>query len=149
MGQAIHRTEDPSLDVLPAGRASVSPARLLAGTGFAELLDQAKKRYDQVIIDSPPVLGLADSLQMAAVADQTVLTVGCDRSNSRALKESLRRLGTAKADVLGAILIKCEPDNLLDNSYYALSSSKRDDDEDAADYEDDDGAAGDTKMLIS
>jgi capsular exopolysaccharide synthesis family protein len=116
---AIRPTDSANLDILPAGYPSESPAQLLSGNRFAALLKKAKQHYDQVIIDSPPVLGLADTLQMAAVTDRTVLVVGCDRADRRTVRESTRRLAAARANVLGAVLVKFAPDKFFEKAFYS------------------------------
>jgi Mrp family chromosome partitioning ATPase len=57
-----------------------------------------------VILDSPPVLGLADAPLMSAIVEGVVLVVQSDRSRRGSLKASMRRLRTMHPNVLGAVL---------------------------------------------
>jgi capsular exopolysaccharide synthesis family protein len=66
----------PNLAVLPAGIDDAEPADLLASLRMRQLLDEASKAYDYVVIDSPPLLPhLADSRILAELADGVLLTV--------------------------------------------------------------------------
>ncbi|WP_051531652.1 GumC family protein [Sphingomonas sp. URHD0057] len=117
--QLVQHTDIENLDLLSAGRPKASPAQLLSGTRFRDLLQQARGRYDQVIIDTPPILGLADTLEMAAVTEQTILVVGCDRAHRRAVKESLKRLTAVRADILGSVLLKFAPRRTFERGLYS------------------------------
>ena len=70
----IRETDMPGLFVMPAVPKPPSPAELLSGAGFRALLTYLKEHYDQVIIDSPPVLGLADAPRLLG---------GCRRHDDR------------------------------------------------------------------
>ena len=81
----LQKTEDyPDLDVLTAGPASRRAADRL-GTALEKLLAEAKKDYDLIIVDAPPLLGFAEPLQMAAVVDGVVVIThgGPDEPQSR------------------------------------------------------------------
>ena len=119
---AVHTTEVENLSLLPAGQPTRSPAQLLSGIGFAALLTEARSRYDEVVIDSPPVLGLADTPQMAAAADRTIMVVGSDKAHRSAVQEALRRLYNARADLFGAILVKFTPEGPWGKGYYSYYS---------------------------
>jgi capsular exopolysaccharide synthesis family protein len=109
LDEVIQHTETERLDFISAGPQPPSPAELLSGTRFASLLTSLKSRYDQIVIDSPPVLGLADAPQMAAVVDGSVLVVEANRAHRGSVKAALRRLVGSRAQILGAILVKFDP----------------------------------------
>lgn len=106
LDDAIRPSDTEGLDIMPAGPQPPSPAELLSGRRFATLLDDLKRRYDHVIIDAPPVIGLADAPQMAAVADGTLIVVEANRAHRGAIKAALRRLHAARARIIGAVLSK-------------------------------------------
>ena len=83
---------------------------------MAQLLEAFAGKYDVVIIDSPPVLGLADAPMMAAIADGTVFVIEAERGRSGSLKAALRRLRSMEPHILGAVLAKFDPDR-SGNSY--------------------------------
>lgn len=101
--------EQDYLAVLPAGPIPPSPTELLSHARIEEVLREAAQNYDVVLVDSPPVLGLADSPLMAALVDGVIFVVEADRSRRGSLKTSLRRLRAMRAVMLGAVLTKFDP----------------------------------------
>ena len=106
----------PDLMVLPAGRASRRAADGLGKT-LKALLADASKDFDLVICDAPPLLGFAESLQIAALVDGVVIVALAGRTQRPALGSvvgSLRRLNT---NVMGVVLNEVRQD-LSDRYYY-------------------------------
>jgi capsular exopolysaccharide synthesis family protein len=66
---------DHNLTVIPAGVTPANPAELLGSTAMRRLLDQLRTRFDRVILDTPPVLPLADVAVLAPLVDGTLLVV--------------------------------------------------------------------------
>ena len=106
---AIHETDTPGLFVMPAGPKPPSPAQLLSGTSFRTLLAYLKDHYDHVIVDSPPVLGLADAPSIAAVVDGTLMVIEANRSRRAAITVAMRRLNAAHANIIGSVFVKFDP----------------------------------------
>lgn len=128
----IYPTETEGLFVMPAGPKPPSPADLLGGAAFRALLTYLKQEFDQIIIDSPPVLGLADAPRLASVADGTMVVMEANRSHRGAITAAMRRLATARAKIIGAVLVKFDPKKadvgttyMLD--YYSYGDSDEDD----------------------
>ena len=96
----------PNLDLITAGPLPADPTELLASPRIAQLLESLAASYDVVIVDSPPVLGLADAPMLAALADGTVLVIEADRARRGNLKSALRRLKALDPVLLGAVLTK-------------------------------------------
>ena len=74
-----------------------------------------------VVIDSPPVLGLADAPLMSALVGGVVFVVEADRSRHGSLRSALRRIGSMRAVMLGSVLTKFDPfkrNNRYYSSYY-------------------------------
>lgn len=100
----------PNLDLLPSGPIPPSPTELLTSPRMAALLDEFAGQYDVVLVDSPPVLGLADAPALAALADGVMFVVESERGRRGALKTALKRLRAVHAVLLGAVLTKFDPD---------------------------------------
>ena len=100
---------DHGFSVLAAGPLPPSPTELLSSPRMARLLEEAGEAYDAVVIDSPPVLGLADAPMLSAIADGTIFVVEADRGRSGQLKSALRRLRAMQPVLLGAVLTKFDP----------------------------------------
>ena len=103
---AVQPTAEPRLSVLPSGPIPPSPTELIASNRFRALIDQMAEKFDVVVIDSPPILGLADAPTMAALADGVVFVVEAGRSRRGALKAALRRLRAMRPNLLGGVLTK-------------------------------------------
>lgn len=98
-----------NLWVLPAGPVPPSPTELLATTQLEALLEDAARAFEVILIDSPPITGLADAPAIAVLADGVVLAIEAVRSQRGALKAALRRLQAMHPVLLGAVLTKFDP----------------------------------------
>lgn len=103
---AIVPSGEPNFSVLPSGPIPPSPTELLTAPRMAALLEELAGTYEVVVIDSPPVLGLADAPALAALVDGVVFVVEAQRGRRGALKTALRRLKAVDAMLLGAVLTK-------------------------------------------
>jgi capsular exopolysaccharide synthesis family protein len=101
---AVRHTGIENLDLLPAGVAARNPSELLNSPKFIEVLDQLIEKYDQVIIDSPPMLAVTDARIIAASADATVLVLRAGKSNRKLGELSIDGLFSVGAKVLGAVV---------------------------------------------
>ena len=91
-------------DVLFAGPLPPNPAELLAGVRMRALLDAALRRYDQVIIDGPPVMGIADGPLLGHVSEATLLVVRGSRTRVSEAQSSIKRLLSSRARLVGVLL---------------------------------------------
>jgi capsular exopolysaccharide synthesis family protein len=103
---AIMLTEILNLSLLPAGPATPNPATLLAGTAFRDLVRDMGERFDVIVIDGPPVLGLADAPLISSVCDATILIIEAGKTRRTLAATSISRLRVAGANVMGGILNK-------------------------------------------
>ena len=94
------------LSVITSGPIPPSPSELIASHRMQVLIDELAEKFDLVIIDSPPVLGLADAPLMAPLADGVIMVVEADRGRRGTLKAALRRLRAMRPQILGAVLTK-------------------------------------------
>jgi capsular exopolysaccharide synthesis family protein len=104
LADVVRQTEEPNLQVITSGPVPPSPTELLSSGRLTQLLRELSETYDVVILDSPPVLGLADAPLMSAIVDGVMLVVQSDRSRRGSLRASLRRLRAMQPNVLGAVL---------------------------------------------
>ena len=105
---AIQPSSEPRLSLLPSGPVPPSPTELIASNRFRVLIDQMAEKFDVVVIDSPPILGLADAPSMSAMVDGVVFVVEAGRSRRGSLKAALRRLRSMRPNLIGGVLIKFE-----------------------------------------
>jgi capsular exopolysaccharide synthesis family protein len=114
--EAIVRGELDNLYLLPSGPLPPSPAELLSSTRLPALLQALRREFDVVVIDSAPVLGLADSPGLSALADGVLMVIESNRGRGGQLKTAVRRLRMMKPTILGAVLTKFDP-TAAGNSY--------------------------------
>ena len=93
----------PNLRLLPSGPSSHRAADLI-GPRLGELLDEFCKHYDLVILDSPPLLGFAECLQMATAADGVVIVTRAGETNRRGVSAVVSTLTRLRANLLGVVL---------------------------------------------
>lgn len=94
------------LFLMSSGPIPPNPAELLHGARMVDLVSLGAKRFDYVIIDSPPLLGLADALILGDVAQATLLVVTANSTRRGAVEAALKRLSHSRSNVLGAVLTK-------------------------------------------
>jgi succinoglycan biosynthesis transport protein ExoP len=104
------------LDLIPSGPVPPNPTDLIASVRMHAVIEELASKYDVVIIDSPPILGLADAPLMGALTDGVIMVIEADRSRRGHLKASLRRLRAMRPNLLGAALTKYDTKK-LSNSY--------------------------------
>ena len=105
----------PGLWVLPAGMIPPNPAELLGSKRFDEYFATLAEHFDWVIIDSPPVLAVADASILANTASGVVFVVGADQTSRHAARAAIDQLHAVQAHVIGAVLNRVD---LERNPYY-------------------------------
>src|SRR5262249_4256352 len=93
----LQETDGSGLHFIASGPLPPNPAELLAGQNLARLLSSASENFDIIIIDAPPVLGLADAPLLASVAAGTLLVLGVGEARRGVVKVALKRLNFARA----------------------------------------------------
>lgn len=94
------------LFLMSSGPIPPNPAELLHGARMVDLASLGAQRFDYVIIDSPPLLGLADALILGDVAQATLLVVAANSTRQGAVEAALKRLRHSRANVVGAVMTK-------------------------------------------
>ncbi len=104
-----------NLDVIPCGEPPERPAELLESPALARMIEDLRARYDVVLIDTPPVLPVADPLLVARVVDGVVLVPRVGRTTRGQLVRTVSLLRRADARVMGIVLN--EVDERRDDGY--------------------------------
>lgn len=102
----VTATQYEKLWLLACGPVPPNPADLLASGRFRAIIREASNQFDVVIVDAPPVLGLADAPLIASVCEDVVLVVESGKTRTGAAQEAVNRLRTTGAAILGATLTK-------------------------------------------
>lgn len=108
--EVLQHTEISNLDFIPAGPVPINPAELIAGPALDQLIKQMTGTYDIVLVDSPPVLGLADAPTLASHVDTVLFIVQANHVHGRQARTALNRLKTVRASIVGAVLTKFDAD---------------------------------------
>ncbi len=98
----------PQLHVLQASSGDSDPLELLAGSAMSTLLDSIEDRYDLILVDTPPVLPVADALVLARLADVTLLAVRWESTPRAVAREAMRLLRTSGARSVTAVITQVE-----------------------------------------
>jgi len=101
----IYRLEGPNLWFLPSGRPPENPLELMQSGRLSKLMEQIAAWFDWIIIDSPPVLPLADTSVWARLADGILLVTREGTTKRRPLHSGLQALEQSK--LLGAVVNSC------------------------------------------
>ena len=94
------------VSAIPAGPLSPNPAELLTSDRLQELFALVPERFDIIIIDAPPVMGLADALILANRVSATVFVTAFAQSKKRQIQDAHRRLKQAHANLIGTVFTK-------------------------------------------
>jgi capsular exopolysaccharide synthesis family protein len=100
--------EIPNLTVVPAGPIPPNPAELLSSERMTEWLDHQRSRYDVVVLDTPPVLSVADGRILAAASDAVVMLVDPTISSRRLVKQARIALATVGTAIIGVVVNKAK-----------------------------------------
>ncbi len=112
---AVNRDVLPCLDVLTAGSIPPNPSELLASHNFSTLLDELKKEYDYIILDTPPIGVVADSLILKDMVAGFVVVVREKVTTHGDIEKILRNFRLADSKVLGFLKVGC---TATDRKYY-------------------------------
>ncbi|HTR55125.1 MAG TPA: polysaccharide biosynthesis tyrosine autokinase [Kofleriaceae bacterium] len=115
----IKETDIPNLYVLPCGPLPPNPAELLMTKRFETVLAELRRRFDRIILDSPP-LPYTDAVVLSTRADGVILVVRAGRTLREELKRSSRAFRDVGSKVIGVIVNEIDHRN-TDASYYYYS----------------------------
>ncbi|AMK26090.1 GumC family protein [Sphingobium sp. TKS] len=104
----VKATGERGLSVLTAGPIPPSPAELLSSDMFREIIARFLESYDHIIVDTPPVLGLADAPLIGRQVEGVIYVVESASTSRRAAQAALQRLEAVNAHLFGAIVNKVD-----------------------------------------
>jgi succinoglycan biosynthesis transport protein ExoP len=101
-------TAVPNLFTITSGPLPPNPAELVSSTKMVSLLSLAAERFDHVVIDGPPVLGLADAPLLGSIAEATLLVVESGGTRRDFARGAIKRLMGTRTRLLGGVLTKMQ-----------------------------------------
>ncbi|HEY5814614.1 MAG TPA: polysaccharide biosynthesis tyrosine autokinase, partial [Terrimicrobiaceae bacterium] len=124
LGNALKKTKQRNLILLPAGRRVSDPAELLDDQSFGLVIEQLLRDFDRVVIDSPPVNAVSDALLIAAFAQATCLVVRAGKTPKKAILRALHQLEMANANVTGLVFNRLPVGGRSADYYYYQYGSR-------------------------
>lgn len=119
INEVIQKVKDfENLEIITSGPIPPMPAELLASERMKTLISDLSKIYDYILIDTPPVLSVADATIMSSMVDGVVLVVAIGQTHINVIKTAQKSLEKVNANILGVILSKADNGKNANNYYY-------------------------------
>jgi polysaccharide biosynthesis transport protein len=109
--EAFQTTELDNLAVMTAGPLPPNAADLLASSRLHSLLSVGAQVFDLIVLDGPPVMGIADAPLLTSASSATVFLIAAGQTRKAAAVGALRRLQHAKGTIIGAVLCQYDAKN--------------------------------------
>lgn len=106
-----------NFDYILSGKIPPDPVELLGSLAFASMLDDLRERYDHIVIDAPPVLGLADVHLIASQSEALIFIIEANRSHRGRAKVALNRVRRFGVPIIGSVLTKAPSGNRFGYGY--------------------------------
>lgn len=100
----IYKTSMENLYLLPMGSIPPNPTELMSSNQMEELIKNLEKNYDYIIMDTPPINVVSDSLSLVKLADGVILVVREGKTSYANIESALSKYEFAKANILGFTL---------------------------------------------
>jgi len=117
----------PNMDVALCGYIPPNPTELLDSPNFRKIIANAKKKYDMIIIDSPPALHVADSTILAGASIPVVFVTRLFKTNRKLLASTVEKIKNVQGISVGVIANNVEKKASKQSSYYYGGSYYKDD----------------------
>jgi capsular exopolysaccharide synthesis family protein len=92
------------VDLLPSGTPAPNPAELLGSERMRQTLEELRTAYDYVVVDSPPVLPVADSVILGTMVDAVVLVIKGQATSKEMVRQAYSKLARLSVHVIGSVL---------------------------------------------
>lgn len=123
--QAINLPEDKQLGFLSAGVKIPNPTEAINSKRFANLIEEAKKQYNIVIIDCPPIMAASDALPISNLADGTLFVYSAKETNKYEARDATQILRRNRANLIGIVMTKV-PSYQTRHYYYDYNRDEKD-----------------------
>jgi capsular exopolysaccharide synthesis family protein len=104
VADVIRPTRIPHLFVIPAGPVPTNPAELLFSSRFTQAMAEVGERFTHIVVDSPPMMGVSDTLVLAPRVEGVILVVRQRHTGRDAAQRAVQMLGSVRARILGVVV---------------------------------------------
>jgi len=104
LNEVVQTSGVPNLEVIPCGPIPPNPSEIIGSQKMKLIMDELCKRYDRIIVDSPPITAVTDSTVLAKFVDGVMLVVHAGVTPKQIVKTGLEQIQGVEANVLGAVL---------------------------------------------
>nr|WP_213470491.1 polysaccharide biosynthesis tyrosine autokinase [Staphylococcus caprae] len=115
--KAIRSTRVPNLDLLTSGPIPPNPSELIDSDRFYEIYNELLRRYDFVLIDTPPVNTVTDAQVFLRYVKDAIIVIDAEKNNKYEVKKAKSLIEKADGKIIGAVLNKTPRDK--SSSYYS------------------------------
>lgn len=120
--EVIQRTENPNLDVIPRGPFVPGASEYLCREIFEKLINELRGKYDRIVLDAPPVLGLSETVATQRVADGVVLVVRAENTTMTDVDTTVEQLRRSDTEFFGFVLNRLDLSKPSNHYFYYYSS---------------------------
>ena len=117
---ALHRYNE-NLVILTSGKIPPNPSEMLSSKAMSNLLEELKKIFDYIILDTPPVQAVTDSQILSTKADGTILVIRAEKTKKDSVQNAIGLLKKVNANIIGTVLNGIESSR---NKYYYYYGDK-------------------------
>ena len=103
-GKQVNEEAEVKLHVMPSGKVPPNPSELLGSEQMGKILEKLAPRFDVIIIDTPPVNGLSDSMEIAEYISGIVLVARCNQTTEDSMDAAMKQVELSKMHLLGFVL---------------------------------------------
>lgn len=122
--KAIRSTRVKNLDLLTSGPIPPNPSELIASESFKKIFEHLQKKYDFILIDTPPIVSVTDAQVFLQYVPNCVLIIDAQKNNRSEVKKAKQLVEQADGHVIGAILNKTAQEKSSNYDYYYGENSK-------------------------
>ncbi|WP_375004623.1 CpsD/CapB family tyrosine-protein kinase [Bacillus velezensis] len=116
--EAVLPADEANLDILTSGPIPPNPAELLSTGAMKDLLSEAAAVYDKVILDTPPVLAVADTKILGSYTDGAIMVISSGKTDKEKAAKAKEALDYCPCKLLGAVMNGKKQTKHSDYAYY-------------------------------
>lgn len=109
LSKFIIKTSIPKLSLIPSGNPPQNPSELISSKYMSDLVKEVKYKYDNryIIIDSPPIIPITDSIILSSLVDGVILVINASSTQREIVDEAIDKIEDKKK-ILGLVLNNCQ-----------------------------------------